>query len=71
MLKETSLNLVGNDRFEGFCVDLIDELSRMLLFNYTFHIQEDGKYGNPDKYGNWDGMLGKVIDGVSSSSHII
>lgn len=65
MLKETPLNLSGNDRFEGFCIDLIQELSSMLLFNYTFEIQEDGNYGKPDRYGVWNGMLGKVKYGVS------
>lgn len=64
MLKETTINLSGNDRFEGFCIDLIFELSQILFFNYTFEIQEDGVYGKPGRNGKWTGMLGKVIDGV-------
>lgn len=64
MLKETSTTLLGNDRFEGFCIDIIYELSQMLYFNYTYEIQDDGAYGNPDKTGKWSGMIGKIIDGV-------
>lgn len=31
MLRETPLsNLTGNDRYEGYIVDLLDEISRML-----------------------------------------
>ncbi|KAJ1530820.1 hypothetical protein ONE63_005667 [Megalurothrips usitatus] len=45
MLKENSESLQGDKRFEGFGIELIDELARMLGFNYTFVVQEDGQYG--------------------------
>ncbi|XP_060524732.1 glutamate receptor ionotropic, kainate 2-like [Cylas formicarius] len=62
MLKETSEQLVGNDRYEGFSMDLIHELSLLEGFNYTFTVQEDGANGK--KVGErWTGMLGKVIYG--------
>lgn len=64
MLKETSENLVGNERYEGFSIDLIDELSLLEGFNYTFTVQHDGKNGNKVN-GRWTGMIGAVIDGVS------
>ena len=38
MLKETSEQLIGNDRFEGFCIDLIHEIATDLGFNYTFQV---------------------------------
>ncbi|XP_073988770.1 glutamate receptor ionotropic, kainate 2-like isoform X2 [Rhodnius prolixus] len=64
MLREASKKLVGNDRFEGFGIDLIHELSLMSGFNYTFHVQEGGSSGNPDKVtGKWDGMIGEVLAG--------
>lgn len=66
MLKETTSKLTGNDRFEGFGIDLIKELSAMLGFNYTFMIQEDGQNGNYDrKTKKWNGMIGEIIAGVS------
>ncbi|CAB0003452.1 unnamed protein product [Nesidiocoris tenuis] len=67
MLKESSFALVGNDRFEGFGVDLIHELSEMTGFNYTFRVQEDKSSGNPVTLPNgtrvWNGMIGEVLAG--------
>lgn len=66
MLKDTTSSLTANDRFEGFCIDLIQELSKMLGFNYTFIVQKDGSNGNFNrKTQAWDGMIGEVIKGVS------
>lgn len=65
MLKESSNKLEGNDRYEGFGIELIDELSKMNEFNYTFDIQVDGVYGSLDKKtGKWSGMMQKVMEGV-------
>ncbi|XP_066262906.1 glutamate receptor ionotropic, kainate 2-like [Euwallacea similis] len=64
MLKETTDQLVGNDRFEGFCIDVIQELSIHLGFNYTFVVQEDGKNGNLNRSSmQWDGVIRQIIDG--------
>ncbi|KRT85106.1 hypothetical protein AMK59_2738, partial [Oryctes borbonicus] len=60
LIKDSAKQLYGNDRYEGFGVDLIYELSKILGFNYTIIVQDDGANGSKDKYGNWDGMLGKV-----------
>lgn len=65
MLKEASHKLTGNDRFEGFGIDLIHELSVMSGFKYEFHVQEDKSSGNPDKTGKWSGMIGEVLAEVS------
>ena len=66
MLKESADMLAGNDRFEGFVVDVIDEISKMLGFNYTFQIVEDGNYGSLSKEtGKWNGMIKELQDGVS------
>lgn len=68
MLKETTTQLSGNERYEGFCIDLINELSRLLGFNYTFIIQEDGANGNLDeKTGQWNGMIKEIMEGVRKS----
>ncbi|KAI8421749.1 hypothetical protein MSG28_009715 [Choristoneura fumiferana] len=65
MLKESSEKLEGNDRYEGFGIELIEELAIMNEFNYTFDIQADGVYGSLDKTtGKWSGMMEKVMDGV-------
>ena len=38
MLKEDSGTLVGNDRYEGYSVDLVDAISQILGFNYTIKL---------------------------------
>jgi ABC-type amino acid transport substrate-binding protein len=64
MLREASQAMTGNDRFEGFGVELIDKLSQKLGFNYTFKLQEDGAYGSLNREtGEWNGMLREIMDG--------
>lgn len=65
MLKDSAQQLSGNDRFEGFGIDLIHELSLMLGFNYTFQLQEDGVYGSINNVTKeWTGMIRELIDEV-------
>lgn len=71
MLKDSSATLEGNDRYEGFGIELIQELAAMLGFNYTFVIQEDGAYGTKNKKtGEWNGMIRKLLDEVSEHRFI-
>lgn len=66
MVKESASMLSGNERYEGFGIDIIQELSKSLGFNYTFEVQTDSVYGSYiNKTGKWSGMLGKIMDGVS------
>lgn len=65
MLRDSSMQLTGNDRFEGFGVDVIHELSLMLGFNYQFHLQEDGVYGSLNNVTKeWNGMIRALQDGA-------
>lgn len=67
MLKESSAELSGNDRFEGFGVDVIHELSLMLGFKYIFRLQDNGVYGSKNNVTKeWNGMIREVIDKVGS-----
>ncbi|OAD62633.1 Glutamate receptor, ionotropic kainate 2 [Eufriesea mexicana] len=64
MLKKSADMMTGNDRYEGFGIDIIQELSKMLGFNYTFEVQADNVYGSYSKKARkWTGMLGKIIAG--------
>lgn len=66
MLKQSSTITTGNDRYEGFAIDIIQEMSKMLGFNYTFEVQSDNMYGSYNNAtGKWNGMLGKIIARVS------
>ncbi|KAM8847353.1 glutamate receptor ionotropic, kainate 3 isoform X2 [Synchiropus splendidus] len=62
MLKKSDKALVGNDRFEGFCIDLLRELSMILGFTYEIRLVPDGKYGSQDDKGQWNGMIRELIE---------
>lgn len=47
---------------EGFIVDLLDELSYILGFNYTIYEVADRGYGSETASGKWDGMIGDLIE---------
>lgn len=67
MLKSTPNKQEGNDQYEGYAVDLIHELSRIVGFRYRFREVEDGKYGVKERHPNgteyWNGMIGEIISG--------
>lgn len=69
MYKKSDKSLEGNDRFEGYCIDLLRELSTYLGFTYTIKLVEDGKYGAlDDASGQWNGMVRQLMDHVSCFS---
>ena len=58
--------LRGNDRFEGYCVDLLREIATILEFNYSIKLVDDGQYGAPTgPNGEWTGMVKELIDKVT------
>ena len=62
MLVKDSEQKTGNDRYEGYNMDLINEISKILGFNYTIRIVEDGNYGSYDKKTEtWNGMIGELL----------
>lgn len=66
MFKKSDKPLYGNDRFEGYCIDLLRELANILGFTYEVHLVEDGKYGAQDENtGQWNGMVKELMDHVS------
>nr|XP_006124734.1 probable glutamate receptor [Pelodiscus sinensis] len=46
---------------EGYCLDLLDALSKMLHFNYKVTQVKDGRYGAVSADGNWTGMVGEIV----------
>ena len=57
-------NKDGTFQFEGYYVDLINELAKILKFKYKFYPSPDGKYGARMEDGTWDGMVREILDGV-------
>ncbi|XP_039224810.1 glutamate receptor ionotropic, kainate 1 isoform X3 [Crotalus tigris] len=62
MYKKSDKPLYGNDRFEGYCLDLLKELSSILGFIYEVKLVSDGKYGAQNDKGEWNGMVKELID---------
>ncbi|XP_076135583.1 glutamate receptor ionotropic, kainate 3 [Alosa pseudoharengus] len=62
MLKKSDRALVGNDRFEGFCIDLLKELAAILGFSYEIRLVPDGKYGSQDDKGQWNGLIRELME---------
>lgn len=46
-------------------MDLLSEIAKKLGFKYRVHMVRDGSYGRQDESGNWNGMIGEVVRGVS------
>ncbi|KAJ7996851.1 hypothetical protein DPEC_G00222810 [Dallia pectoralis] len=51
----------GNERYEGFCVDMLSELAQLLHFRYHLQLVADGEYGTLGTNGTWTGMVGELI----------
>lgn len=63
MRKNSSERLTGNDQFEGYNIDLVHEISKILGFNYTIKLVPDGRYGSLNKETKeWDGMMKELLD---------
>ena len=65
MLKEDHESLEGNDKFYGFAVDMMDVISEELDFVYEIYVVPDGNFGVELPTGEWNGMIGEVLSGVS------
>lgn len=58
MYTESSETKIGNERFEGYIIDLVEELSKLLGFKYIFKLVDDGVYGTNEN-GEWNGLIGE------------
>jgi len=57
-------HLGSGERFEGFLVDMLKELSTMLGFTFTIHENPDKTYGSYVG-GEWKGMIAEVLGGAA------
>ena len=67
MLRPNHQELEGNERYEGFCVDMLKELADILKFKYRIRLVGDGLYGVPGANGTWIGMVGELISRVRAA----
>ncbi|XP_011303607.1 glutamate receptor ionotropic, kainate 2 isoform X4 [Fopius arisanus] len=63
VMLRNSGNFSGNERYEGFCIDLLREIARMVGFTYRIELVPDGKYGVYDyETGEWNGIVRQLMD---------
>lgn len=58
--------MARGSELEGYCIDLLSQLSKKLGFRYKQHLVKDNRYGAMDTSGNWNGMIGEIIRGAST-----
>eukprot|EP00058_Branchiostoma_floridae_P007221 XP_002592709.1 hypothetical protein BRAFLDRAFT_67149 [Branchiostoma floridae] len=52
----------GNDRFYGFCKDMLEHFSKHLGFKYEMYMVEDKNFGARDPVtGKWNGMVRDLV----------
>ncbi|XP_018576212.1 glutamate receptor ionotropic, kainate 2-like [Anoplophora glabripennis] len=61
---EEGKTLYGNDRYEGYSMDLIQEIANIIGFRFEFHLTKDGQYGKWDEsQKRWTGLVGDLLEG--------
>ena len=54
----------GGESFYGFSIDIIETLSKVMNFSYSYTLPNDGQWGAQSAQdGTWNGMIGMLIDG--------
>ncbi|XP_034234147.1 ionotropic receptor 25a isoform X1 [Thrips palmi] len=52
----------GAVKYEGYCIDLLDEIRKIIVFEYEIYVAPDNKFGNMDEKGQWDGMIKELME---------
>ncbi|KAK0425192.1 hypothetical protein QR680_009079 [Steinernema hermaphroditum] len=65
MVKEEAdrQNLTGNERYEGYLIDLLQRIAEVRGFRYVLHEVRDKSYGVKEAHGKWNGMVGELQSG--------
>ncbi|XP_067423249.1 probable glutamate receptor [Emydura macquarii macquarii] len=61
MILQDPYAMARGTELEGYCLDLLDALAKMLHFKYKVTMVKDGRYGSLSSSGNWTGMVGEII----------
>ena len=54
----------GAVTYEGYCIDLLNELAKKLHFTYDIYPSPDGLYGSETENGTWNGVIAELINKV-------
>lgn len=64
MLKNNHTNLEGNDKYEGYVVDLMQMIAKEINITYEFKLRSDGNGKRDKKTNKWNGIIGEVQETV-------
>ena len=49
----------------------LQKVAEIVGFDYDIHLVYDKKYGTKQADGSWNGMIGELLDGVSTRDIVI
>ena len=58
MKKDNFTDTDSGPGYEGFCIDLLNELRKKLQFEYDLELMET--FGDKKADGTWDGIIGEL-----------
>ncbi|XP_060582121.1 glutamate receptor 4-like isoform X2 [Ruditapes philippinarum] len=53
---------IGNERFEGYCIDMMKKVGELANITYTLKLVNDSEYGSKEN-GSWNGLIGELMTG--------
>ncbi len=48
----------------GYCIDLLEELKKLMNFDYEIHEAPDKQYGRMNEAAEWNGMVKELMEKV-------
>lgn len=59
--EENGKPLIGNDKYEGYCIDMMKLLAQRINLTYEIKLVDDGEFGSkPDNESEWNGLIGEL-----------
>lgn len=55
----------GGPEYQGYCISLIENIKKIVDFNYTIYEVKDKMYGTINERNEWNGLIGELVSGVS------
>lgn len=69
-LKDPPFVMRNNEgKLEGYSIDLIDYIAKMLNFRYDIYLAPDGLYGGKAVGGGYNGLVGQLTKGVRNNRY--
>ncbi|CAF1410580.1 unnamed protein product [Adineta steineri] len=52
----------STQKFAGFCIDILIDLSERLNFSYQIEVVKDATFGKKNEQGEWNGIIGELVN---------